>query len=98
VTDIYGSYSEGQRYNAFHTHLDGIERVNDVGVKFDPEVMAGLARMTYRGSTEMDWNDQGTLVEDLRCLESTPKIGDLVWLYFLAHRLEHIAHDSCLES
>jgi hypothetical protein len=60
-------------------------------------VMTGLAKIIYTDISDMDWNDQGTLVEDVRCLQSTPEVADLIWLYFLAYRMELIVHNICLD-
>jgi hypothetical protein len=98
LTDLYGSYSEGQLFNAFYTHLDVVKRANIMGVRFDPEVMTGLMNMSCINSSYMDWNGQGRLVEDVRCSDSVPEVADLVWLYSLAYRLDPIIHDICSKS
>jgi hypothetical protein len=69
-----------------------------MGVKFDLEVMTGLANISDTNFSHMDCVDQGTLVDEVRCLQTVPEVADLVWLYLLAYRLEPIIDDICSKS
>jgi len=82
----------------FSIHLDVVKRANIMGVEFDPEVMAGLTKLSCINGAYMDWDGQRRLIEDVRCTDSVPEVADLVWLYFLAYKLDPIIHDICSKS
>jgi hypothetical protein len=69
-----------------------------MGVKFDLEVVTGLANITDTNYPYGEYDDQGALVDDVRGTQSVPEVADLVWLYLLAYRLEPIIHDICSKS